>query len=244
VTKGPVLILGGRSDIGLAVAHRFASAGHPIQLAARNVDTLANDKSDIELRYAVTVSLYEFDILKTKSHEAFVDLLDQLPDIVVCTVGLLGDQATSERDSEAASLVMRSNFEGPALILGVLANRFEELRRGTIVGISSVAGDRGRAANYIYGSSKAGFTAFLSGLRNRLSRKGVHVVTVKPGFVATQMVRGMNLPAWLTAEPKEPADAIFHAVSQKSNVVYVRPIWAIVMMIIRSIPEYLFKKWF
>lgn len=241
MTKPPVLILGARSDIGKAVAHKFAALGHPVQLAARNASTLEADKTDMELRHGVSVSLHDFDALATDSHETFVAELPELPWIAVCAVGLMGQQADNERDVAAAARVMRSNYEGPASILAILANRFEERGSGTIVGISSVAGDRGRATNYVYGSAKAGFTAFLSGLRNRLAKRGVHVVTVLPGFVATQMTEGMDLPAKLTAEPNEVADAIARAVKRKKDVIYVRPIWCLIMWIIRNIPERVFK---
>lgn len=242
MTKPPILILGARSDIGKAVAYKFASLGHPVQLAARNVDTLAADRTDLELRHNVSVSLHEFDALATETHEAFVAGLPELPQTAICAVGLLGRQEENERDIKAASLVMRSNYEGPASILAVLANRFEKRGSGTLVGISSVAGERGRATNYVYGSAKAGFTTFLSGLRNRHAKRGVHVVTVLPGFVATQMTEGMDLPARLTAQPSEVADAIARAVERKTNVVYVRPIWWLIMTIIRNIPERVFKE--
>jgi decaprenylphospho-beta-D-erythro-pentofuranosid-2-ulose 2-reductase len=137
---------------------------------------------------------------------------------------------------------MRANFEGPASILAHLANAMEARGSGTLVGISSVAGERGRASNYVYGSAKAGFTAFLSGLRNRLAKKGVHVVTVLPGFVATAMTEGMDLPARLTAQPEEVGAAVVEAVQKGANVIYVRPIWRIVMAVIRNIPEPIFKK--
>jgi len=241
VTKPSVLILGARSDIGKAVAHKFASLGHPVQLAARNVSTLEGDKADMEMRYGVSVSLQEFDALATDTHNAFVAALPALPRIAVCAVGLMGQQAENERDVAAAVRVTRSNYEGPASILAILANHFEERGSGTIVGISSVAGDRGRATNYVYGSAKAGFTAFLSGLRNRLAKKGVHVLTVLPGFVATQMTEGMDLPAKLTAEPSEVAEAIARGVEHKKDVIYVRPIWRLIMLIIRNIPERIFK---
>jgi decaprenylphospho-beta-D-erythro-pentofuranosid-2-ulose 2-reductase len=240
MSKGPVLILGGRSDIGLAVAHQFAAARHPIQLAARNAEGLAAEKSNIELRYNVPVSLHEFDALDISSHERFVRQIE-LPEIAVCAVGVLGDQAKNERNLQAATMVIRSNYEGPASIMAVLANSFENRGSGTLVGISSVAGDRGRASNYIYGSAKAGLTAFLSGLRNRLAKKGVHVITVKLGFVATKMVEGIDLPAKLTAKPEEVAAAIEKAVSRKRSVIYVKPFWAVIMMVVRNIPEALFK---
>jgi decaprenylphospho-beta-D-erythro-pentofuranosid-2-ulose 2-reductase len=241
LSKGPVLILGGRSDIGLAAARKFAAMGHPVQLAARQAAELERAKADIEVRFGVPVSLHEFDALDVTNHESFIDALDPLAEIVICAVGLLGQQCEDERDTKAAIRVMRSNYEAPASILGLLANRFEARGSGIIFGISSVAGERGRATNYIYGSAKAGFTAYLSGLRNRLAKKGVHVVTVLPGFVATRMTEGLDLPARLTAQPEEVAEAIARAVAKKS-IVYVRPVWRLIMLIIRSIPESIFAR--
>ncbi|QFI70458.1 Sorbitol-6-phosphate 2-dehydrogenase (plasmid) [Sinorhizobium alkalisoli] len=165
-----------------------------------------------------------------------------MPEVAVSVVGLMGSQERSERDQLLASCIMRSNYEGPANILALLANRFEERGSGTLVGLSSVAGARGRATNYVYGSAKAGFTAFLSGLRSRLAKRGVHVVTVLPGYVATKMSEGMNLPARLTAQPSEVAESIVVAVERKKNVIYVRPVWRMIMLIIRLIPERLFKR--
>jgi len=237
-----ILILGAHSDIAIAVAHRFAEAGYQIQLAARNINNLAADKSDIELRHQVNVTLHEFDALDTTSHSYFVEQLTILPNITVCAVGYMGVQSENEREIKEASLVIRSNYEGPVSILSVLANCFEARGCGCLVGISSVAGERGRASNYVYGSAKAGFTAFLSGLRNRLAKKGVHVVTVLPGFVTTKMTEGMDLPKKLTAQPKEVANAIFNAVQKKQNIIYTRPVWRFIMIIIRNIPEQIFKR--
>ena len=137
---------------------------------------------------------------------------------------------------------MRSHFEGPANILAVLANAFEKRGSGVIIGISSVAGARGRATNYIYGAGKAGFTAYLAGMRNRLAKKGVHVLTVKPGFVATRMTEGMDLPEKLTTDQDTLARAVFKAERARRNVVYLKPIWWLVMLIIRNITEMVFKK--
>ena len=226
----------------MAVAHSFAKAGYDIQLAARNVENLADNKSDLELRYNISVSLHEFDALEIQRHESFLDSLPTLPNVVVCAVGYMGNQLESENSIKASSLVMRSNYEGPASILSLLANKFEQRGSGCLVGISSVAGERGRATNYVYGSSKAGFTAFLSGLRNRLAKKGVHVVTVLPGFVATKMTEGMNLPIKLTAHPARVADAIFKSVINQKNVIYHKLVWMLIMLVIRNIPEFLFKK--
>jgi decaprenylphospho-beta-D-erythro-pentofuranosid-2-ulose 2-reductase len=242
MNKGSVLILGARSDIGMAVAHRFARAGYDIQLAARKASSLDDDRSDLQVRNSIIVTLHEFDALNSQSHEAFVTTLPALPLIVVCTVGFMGEQKENAGDMTAASVVIRSNFEGPANILGILANHFEHRGSGTLVGVSSVAGERGRASNYVYGAAKAGFTAFLSGLRNRLSQHNVNVVTVLPGFVATKMTAGMPLPKSLTAQPAQVADSIFIAVTQGKNTIYIKPVWRLIMAVIRIIPETLFKR--
>lgn len=242
MTKGPVLIIGARSDIARAVARSFAALGHPIQLAARRAAELADDRADIELRFGVPVSLHELDVLDSAGHQAFVDGLPCLPQIAVCAVALMGNHAQSIADPMAALTVIRTTFEGPASIIAVLANRFEARGSGTIIGISSVAGERGRASNYVYGAAKAGLTAFLSGLRNRLSAKGVQVITVLPGFVATSATDGMTLPPALTASPDEVAAAILRAIRKGQDVIHVRRIWWPIMVMIRLLPESLFKR--
>jgi len=240
--KGIVLILGAQSDIATAVTEIFAKSGYDIQLAARNIDKLNKKKHDLELRYKIEVTLFEFDALSLSSHNLLVDTLPKIPDIVICAVGYIGEQEESERNLVSATKVFRSNFEGPANIFSKFANIFELRGNGTLVGISSVAGIRGRKTNYFYGSAKAGFTTFLSGLRNRLANKGVHVITVLPGFVETKMTRGMNLPDQLTAKPDEVALEIFNAIKKKRNVIYVKRVWRIIMILISIIPEWIFKK--
>jgi short-subunit dehydrogenase len=239
-----ILILGARSDIGLAVAHAFAARGYSVQLAARRVESLSDDGKDIALRHGAAVTLHELDALDIAAHGAFVDALPVLPDVAVCAVGLMGDQTENQVSVEAMAKVLRSNFEGPASLLTLLAQRFVARGSGTLVGISSVAGERGRATNYVYGSAKAGFSAFLSGLRNRLAhgKTGVHVVTVLPGFVATRMTAGMDLPARLTAQPARLGKAIARAVDKRNDIVYVLPVWRAIMLVIRNIPEAIFKK--
>jgi decaprenylphospho-beta-D-erythro-pentofuranosid-2-ulose 2-reductase len=238
----PVLILGAASGMARAIARSFAAEGHAIQLAARNVDRLEADRDDLVTRYGVQVTLHEFDALDLDAHAGFVAGLPDLPRIAVCAVGAMGAQEENAENPVIGAAVMRANFEGPASILAHLANAMEARGSGTLVGISSVAGDRGRASNYVYGSAKAGFTAFLSGLRNRLAKEDVHVVTVLPGFVATAMTEGLDLPARLTAQPEEVGTAVVKAVQKQRNVIYVRPIWRIVMAVIRNIPEPIFKK--
>ena len=237
-----MLILGARSDIARACALRFAQAGHPVRLAARGADRLAADATDIALRTGVAVTCHEFDVLDTDAMPAFLDALPDLPQVVICAVGLMGTQAENQRDPAAAARVLRTNFEGPAAILALIADRMEARGTGVIVGISSVAGDRGRTSNYVYGAAKAGFTAWLSGLRNRLSRTGVQVITVLPGFVATAMTEGLPLNPRLTAQPAEVAEAIHRAVTKRRDVIHVRPIWRLIMAVIRALPEPVFKR--
>ena len=240
--SGTALVIGATSDVGRAVARRLAAGGWALLLAGRDAARVEREAQDVRVRTGAAVTVRRCDVLDAAGGVSLLDGLDPLPDVAVCVVGLLGDQAESQRNAEAAERVMRTNYVGPALLLGALAERFAERRRGVLVGVSSVAGERGRAANYVYGSAKAGFTAFLSGLRNRLAASGVHVVTVKPGFVRTRMTDGMDLPARLTAEPEEVAEAVVRAIRRRRDVVYVRRIWRPVVLLLRAVPERVFKR--
>lgn len=241
-SRKTAIVLGGSSDIGRATARAFANAGYDVALAGRDVAVLEPDAADLRARYNVEVGLHKFDVLDTASFDGFVGALPTLPDVVISIVGLLGTQETAQSDLAQATTIMRSNYEGPSLILGLFAEKFLARGSGTIVGVSSVAGDRGRASNYVYGSAKAGFSAFLSGLRARASRGGVHVVTVKPGFVRTKMTEGMKLIGPLTVDAPVVGDAILAAVEKKTDVVYVSGKWRLVMLIIKTLPEAVFKK--
>ena len=213
-----------------------------MQLAARDLVLLERETRDLCIRTGMEVMSYKYDLLDDDSGISLLDMLNPLPDVAVCVVGLLGEQAENEQNAALAETVMRSNYVGPALLMGELAARFQQRGSGVLVGFSSVAGDRGRAANYVYGSAKAGFTEFLSGLRNRLANSGVHVITVKPGYVSTRMTEGMKLPASLTATPEEVALAVATAIRTRRDVVYVRRIWQLIMLIIRVLPEWMFKR--
>ncbi len=237
-----VLILGAQSDIGQSVGKRFAEAGYNLQLAARSCERLVETKLDLEIRFGIGVTLHEFDVLDTISHEKFIKNLPVLPEVSICSVGLMEEQEKLQIDIRKANLVIRTNFEGPASILSALANHYEQKGSGALVGISSVAGDRGRSSNYLYGSSKSGLTAFLSGLRNRLHGKGIRVITVLPGFVNTKMTSHLNLPSLLTAEPDHVGEAIYTSVVKGYDIIYVKPIWRYIMLLIRAIPERFFKK--
>ena len=237
-----VLILGATSDMAMAIARKFASHHYDIQLAARKYDQLQPLQSDIRIRYNVNCSLHAFDALNYSSHQQFIDGLEPKPDVAVCVFGYLGDAIKARSDWGEANTILQSNYAGAVSVLDKIANYFESQKKGTIVGISSVAGERGRQSNYHYGSAKAGFTAYLSGLRNRLFHTGVHVVTVQPGFTYTRMTENMPLPKLLTGHPEEVASAVYAAVNKKKNVIYVKWMWRWIMFIIRSIPESMFKK--
>lgn len=239
-----ILVIGGSSDIGHATALRYAKEGWRVMLAARDIEAARRNADDIGTRSGVETSVQALDVLQTAQLAGFIAALPVLPDTVVCVVGELGDQLRAQTDPELATTIMRTNFEAPSLLLEQFAQAFEKRGSGTIVGVSSVAGDRGRASNYYYGAAKAGFSQFLSGLRNRLALAGrVRVVTVKPGFVRTKMTAHMELPAPLTVAPDRVAEDIFRAdVTKPRDVIYVARRFQLVMAVICALPEAIFKR--
>ncbi|HYG38802.1 MAG TPA: SDR family oxidoreductase [Cytophagales bacterium] len=237
-----ILILGANSDMGIALARLYASQKFNVMLASRGVSQLQAIKNDLQIRYNTQVSAFEFDACKYESHKKFFEELTYRPDITICFFGYLGDQKIAESNWEEAQRIINTNFTGAVSILNIIANAYELQQSGVIVGVSSVAGDRGRQSNYIYGSAKAGFTAYLSGLRNRLFHANVHVMTVKPGFVNTKMTDGLKLPKPITAQPDQVAKSIIHGINKKKNIIYVLWMWRWIMVIITLIPEFIFKK--
>ncbi|MEP7257118.1 MAG: SDR family oxidoreductase [Flavitalea sp.] len=237
-----VLILGAASDMAVAIAEKFASKGYSLQLAARNAGRLAPLQSDVQIRYKSSAALLEFDALAFDTHKTFFDSLSPKPDVTISVFGLLGDHDSALKDWNLASDIISTNYTGAVSILNVAAEYYATLKKGVIAGVSSVAGERGRQSNYLYGSAKAGFTAYLSGLRNRMYHLGVHVVTVQPGFVYTRMTENLSLPPLLTAKPQQVAETVYKAVTGKKNVVYVKWFWRWIMLVIKTIPEFIFKK--
>ncbi len=237
-----VLIIGAKSDIAQAIARVYAGNGYDLYLAARHADELTAFARDLHIRHRCDVRCIELDVLDYPSHLRFYEALPEKPVGVVCAVGYLGDQKQAQSDFAAAQRIIHTNFTGVVSLLDIIANDFEMRKQGFIVGIGSVAGERGRKKNYLYGSAKAGLTAYLSGLRNRLHDAGVTVLTVKPGYVRTNMTRGMALPALLTAGPEKVAQDIFQAQQKGQDILYTKRIWKWIMMIIRLIPEWKFKR--
>jgi decaprenylphospho-beta-D-erythro-pentofuranosid-2-ulose 2-reductase len=237
-----ILILGAKSDIAQALAREYAKNGYDLYLALRDSKRLDIFGNDLKIRYNTAVKNLELDICQFDSHGAFYENLNPKPAGVICAVGFLGDQEKAQQDFSETEKIISTNFTGCVSMLNFIANDFEKQGYGFIIGISSVAGDRGRKSNFIYGSAKAAFTTYLSGLRNRLYDAGVQVLTVKPGFVDTQMTRNMDLPEKLTAQPEDVARAIFKASQKGKNTIYCKERWRFIMWIIRMIPEFQFKK--
>ncbi len=238
---GPVLVIGAHSDIGRCIAGEYARAGLEVILAARDSARLDADVADLSLRSGVPARAVELDVTAVDP-AAWFDELGETPRTVVMVAGLLGDQAQAQADPAHARLLMETNYVGPALLLAEAAERIAAAGgEGAVIGIGSVAGDRGRKTNYVYGSAKAGLHAFLSGMRHRFAGSKLLVMTVKPGFVRTAMTAGMDLPKPLTAEAEEVAAAVMKAHRAGREVVYVRPVWRLIMAIITHLPEPVFK---
>lgn len=226
----------------MAIAKKFASENYTIQLAARNISQIRALQSDISIRYNVECITYSFDAATFDTHMEFYNQLSPKPDVTICVFGYLGENEKAMNEWLETETIIQTNYTGAVSILNIVAANYMVSKQGTIVGISSVAGIRGRQSNYMYGSAKAGFTAYLSGLRNRLFKEGVHVVTVLPGFVYTRMTEELNLPKILTANPDEVGIAVYNAVIKKKNIIYVRWFWRWIMLLIKLVPEPVFKK--
>lgn len=237
-----VLILGATSDIGIAIAQKFAEEKNSVQLACRYPSSIANLASDIRIRYQQDCEVYAFDAMDFKSHQQFYKELSPKPDIVVCVFGYMTENEKAVENFEETIKTINTNYTGAVSILNIIGQDFSERKSGAIAGISSVAGERGRQSNYIYGSSKAGFTAYLSGLRNSLYKNNIHVLTVLPGFVYTKMTEHLDLPKLLTAQPSEVATAVYEGIRKKKNVIYVKWFWRWIMYIIKATPESIFKR--
>ncbi len=228
--------------MAIAIAEKFASEGYAVQLAARNSSRLFPLQSDLAIKYGSKVSLHEFNAVAFDTHAQFFEELYVKPEVTVCVFGHMNDNEKVMDDWSMTENTINANYTGAVSILNIVARYYASQEKGAIVGISSVAGERGRQTNFIYGSAKAGFTAYLSGLRNYLFHKNVHVVTVLPGFVYTKMTENLQLPALLTAKPSDVAEAVYKAVVRRKNIIYIKWFWRYIMLVIKSIPEPLFKR--
>lgn len=239
-----ILIIGATSAIAQAAARRFADAGDALFLVARNAHKLAATADDLVARGTPSIHTEATDALDYSRHRSLIDAavgsLGGL-DIVLIAHGTLPNQKDCEQSFELVREAYEVNVLTTISLLTHSAGFFERQGRGTIAVITSVAGDRGRQSNYIYGSAKGAVTIFLQGLRNRLYKSGVHVLTIKPGFVDTPMTAGLA-KGLLWARPDQIAVRILSAIDNGRDIVYAPWYWRVIMLIIKMIPERIFKR--
>lgn len=238
-----MIVLGSNSEVAQAFVEKVLSEGQrfeKIYLLTSNKENTEKFARHIDVKYVQNSEIIEFDLLKDNDYHR-LNHIDS--DLLFCASGYLGMNTADGLYNDINTIkIIDINYAKLVPLMNYFAQKFEAKRSGTIIGLSSVAGERGRQSNFIYGSAKAGFTAYLSGLRNYLYDKKVNVLSVIPGFMATKMTEGMPLNPKLTASPKQAANCIYKAYKNKKNVVYVLPIWWVIMMIIRNIPEFIFKR--
>jgi decaprenylphospho-beta-D-erythro-pentofuranosid-2-ulose 2-reductase len=243
ITK-KILVLGATSGIAEATCRIWAAEGAQLFLVARNPEKLAAVAADMKTRGASYVGTAVADLDDTDKHaELLSHAVNSLTgmDVAYLAHGILGDQLRGEQDFEHAAQILHTNFVAPVSLLTWLANFCVQRHAGVLAVISSVAGDRGRKSNYLYGSSKAGLSAFLAGLRNRVDREGVTVLTIKPGPVKTAMTSSMK-GSEKFADVNKVAQTIVNAIDKRQDNLYVPFQWQPIMFVIRNIPDRIFKK--
>ena len=241
-----ILVVGATSAIAEATAKLYAQQHRAsFYLVARNEKKISVLKNDLQVRGAYQIDFFEADLADVSQFDRWLtqafSFLGRV-DLVLIAQGVLGDQAKAEKDLAHAEEVLHINGMSQLSLLTLLANRMEQQGSGTVAVISSVAGDRGRPSNYVYGTSKAMVSTFLQGLRARLYESGVNVLTIKPGFVDTPMTASIEKNGPLWAQPDDIAEGIVKAVEAKSSIVYLPGFWRFIMLIIKHIPEFIFKR--
>ena len=238
-----MIILGSTSEVAQAFVEKALIAGEKfpkIYLVTSSRETTERFAQHIDVKFLQPSEIIELDLTQEINYSVFENVDS---DLLFCATGYLGlgteDGLYDDKNTEK---IIDINYAKLVPVINYFAKKMESKRSGNIIGLSSVAGDRGRQSNFIYGSAKAAFTAYLSGLRNYLFSKKVHVMTVKPGFMETKMTEGLPLNPKLTATPKQAAECIYKAYKKQKNIVYVLPIWRLIMLIIIHIPEFIFKK--
>lgn len=243
-TPARVLIVGATSAIAAETARAYAASGALLFLTGRSADRLQAVAADLRVRGASAV---ETAVLDVTDRRCGADVMDAAwaafagLDVALLAHGVLPDQARCQASADDALAALDVNFAATVGLLTPLANRFEAARAGCIAVITSVAGDRGRQSNYVYGAAKGGVDRFLQGLRNRLFRAGVAVVTLKPGFVDTPMTAGLAQgPLFVSA--RRAGRAIHRAIERRRDVAYIPWFWRPIMAVVRALPEAVFKR--
>lgn len=238
-----ILILGATSSIAKHTTRLFAADEHSLYLVARNKEKLSSMKQDMLVRGATSVNYESIDLSDDKNHIELIKRATETMgsiDTVLIAYGTLGDQKKSEESYKNTLTELQTNCLSVISLLTILANQFEQQQSGSIAVISSPSGDRGRQSNYIYGTAKGALTIFLQGLRNRLAKSKVHVLTIKPGFVDTPMTKDFK-KGLLWVNPEVISKGIYTAIKKKREVAYLPFFWRYIMIIIKSIPEKIFK---
>jgi decaprenylphospho-beta-D-erythro-pentofuranosid-2-ulose 2-reductase len=239
-----ILMIGATSAIAHETAKCFAKDGAELFLVGRSSEKLEAVQNDLKVRGAKRAESYVLDLSQLDRHQemiqAAIESLDGL-DMALIAHGTLSDQCLSQENVTKTLEEFTTNCTSVISLLTLLANYFEPRKRGCIAVISSVAGDRGRQSNYVYGAAKGAVTVFLQGLRSRLAKSGVAVVTIKPGFVDTPMTASLR-KGLLFASPRKVGEGTYHAMLKGKEVVYLPWFWRPIMLIVKSIPEPVFKK--
>lgn len=239
-----ILILGASSAIARGIALSFAQSGDELFLAGRHIDDLTRTANDLHIRFNIACYVGYFDVLKYETHSDFLkDVIDKMSglDGIVAAFGYLTNPKSAAEFAECKKII-DSNFTGAVSIINLVVDYYlEQKKQGFIIGISSVAGDRGRAENYIYGAAKAALSIYLQGLRQRLCAHNIRVITIKPGYIDTPMVYG-RADVFFAADPNKVGAAIAKSLNKPWDVVYVPWFWRIPMLIIKLIPEFLYKR--
>lgn len=236
-----MIVLGANSDISKKFTELVLQKEdiRKVYLLSSKPDKTINFGSHLKVKYNVDVEIIKLDLLDTPK----IDFSAMDYSLVFCASGYMGAQQEADiSNNDDNARITAINYSNLILVLNEIAQDMERKGKGTIIGVSSVAGERGRKSNFIYGSAKAGFTAYLSGLRNYFNKKGIHVLTVKPGFMYTKMTEDLELPKALTITPEKAAKLIYRGYIKKRNVIYIAWMWKWIMLIIKSIPEFIFKR--
>lgn len=242
--KRKILIIGATSAIAQEVAKIYAEANDDLYLVARNELRLQSVANDLQLRCKGRVISHALDLNHVDQHATIIEHLTKEfgdLDIVLIAHGVLPNQTACEADFSETAASLQTNFLSVVSLLTLFANYFESKKKGSIAVITSVAGDRGRQSNYVYGTAKGALNIFLQGLSNRLAKSNVNVLTIKPGFVDTPMTRDYK-KGLLWTSPQFVAKKIVSAVDKKCSMIYVPFYWYYIMKVIKAIPEVLFRR--
>jgi len=233
---GSILVIGGNSDIGYASAKVFAKNKYDIHLVSRNIEQLNIKREEIVSLYKVKCKITSLDILEEDQMNLFFEKNTESPEVILLASGYL------QQDEKNFEKIIKVNYLSPLKFIEKSIDKYQSQKiLKTIIGISSVAGDRGKRKNCVYSSAKSGFSNYLDGLRQKIYNKGIHVVTVKPGWVNTKMIKDLNLPKIMTSNVNFVGNEIFISHKLKKNTLYVPRYWSIIMFFYKIMPEFIFK---